>query len=111
MPIAPTVTLTEQQEDEVTSMAQSRSLAAGYVFPAKLILLPAERFSFAMIRERLDTTRRLFAGNSAAWRWDWTDSIPIIPVKKLISSHPPYEPRSWPRRARSPAMDPHIELP
>ena len=56
MRIALTLSLTEQQKDELTSIAQSRSLPAGYVFRAKLILLLAEGFSFAMIRERLDTT-------------------------------------------------------
>ena len=37
--IATTIQLNEQQKSELTSIAQSRSLPAGYVFRAKLILL------------------------------------------------------------------------
>jgi transposase len=54
--IATTLPLAEQQKNELTSIAQSRSLPAGYVFRAKLILLLAEGFSFSAIRERLSTT-------------------------------------------------------
>src|SRR3954453_2453690 len=54
--IATTIQLNEQQKSELTSIAQSRSLPAGYVFRAKLILLLNEGATFAMIRERLGTT-------------------------------------------------------
>ncbi len=48
--------LTAEQSAELTAIAQSRSLPAGYVFRAKLILLLAEGASFSTIKQRLDTT-------------------------------------------------------
>ena len=50
------VWLTAEQQLELSSIAQSRSLPAGYVFRAKLILLLAERTSFNTIKERLQTS-------------------------------------------------------
>jgi transposase len=50
------LSLTDKQSGELTAIAQSRSLPAGYVFRAKLILLLAEGASFNMIKQRLDTT-------------------------------------------------------
>jgi hypothetical protein len=40
------VFLTQQQYSELSSIAQSRTLPAGYVFRAKLILMLAEGVSF-----------------------------------------------------------------
>jgi transposase len=48
--------LTEQQALELTVIAQSRSLPAGYVFRAKLILALAEGWSYHQIKQRLQTT-------------------------------------------------------
>src|SRR5258705_5404712 len=39
--------LTQQQHSELSSIAQSRTLPAGYVFRAKLILMLAEGVSFS----------------------------------------------------------------
>ena len=50
------VSLTTNQRLELSSIAQSRSLPAGYVFRAKLILLLAERASFSTIKRRLLTS-------------------------------------------------------
>ncbi|MCE5308221.1 MAG: IS630 family transposase, partial [Acidobacteriales bacterium] len=50
------VPLTDEQSAELIAIAQSRSLPAGYVFRAKLILLLAEGASFNTIKQRLDTT-------------------------------------------------------
>ena len=50
------VTLTSSQRTELSSIAQSRSLPAGYVFRAKLILMLAEGASFNTIKHRLQTT-------------------------------------------------------
>src|SRR5260370_12658570 len=41
---------------ELSRIAQSRSLPAGYVFRARLILLLAEGASFSAIKQRLGTT-------------------------------------------------------
>jgi len=45
-----------KQGSELSSIAQSRSLPAGYVFRAKLILMLAERASFNTIKRRLQTS-------------------------------------------------------
>src|ERR1700674_346879 len=50
------VLLTQQQHSELSSIAQSRSLPAGYVFRAKLILMLAEGSSFNAIKRQLQTT-------------------------------------------------------
>jgi transposase len=50
------VWLTPEQQLELTSIAQSRSLPAGYVFRAKLILMLAEHASFNTIKHRLQTS-------------------------------------------------------
>ena len=50
------VSLTRSQRSELTSIAQSRSLPAGYVFRAKLILMLAEGISFNTIKRRLQTS-------------------------------------------------------
>jgi transposase len=48
--------ITDQQSAELTEITQSRSLPAGYVFRAKLILMLAEGASFSTIKLRLGTT-------------------------------------------------------
>jgi hypothetical protein len=50
------VILTESQRGELSRIAQSRSLPAGYVFRARLILMLAEGASFSTIQRRLRTT-------------------------------------------------------
>src|SRR6266478_1526651 len=50
------VLLIEDQQLELSHIAQSRSLPAGYVFRAKLILMLAEGVSFSTIKQRLGTT-------------------------------------------------------
>jgi transposase len=50
------VVLREEQRVELSSIAQSRSLPAGYVFRARLILMLAEDASFSTIKQRLRTT-------------------------------------------------------
>ncbi len=50
------VSLTSNQGSERSSIAQSRSLPAGYVFRAKLILMLAEGASFNSIKRRLQTS-------------------------------------------------------
>src|ERR1700757_1616261 len=50
------VVLNEEQQLELSRIAQSRSLPAGYVFRARLILMLAEGASFSAIKQRLGTT-------------------------------------------------------
>jgi transposase len=56
VPIATALIVTEQQKTELTKIAQSRALPAGFVFRAKVILLLAEGVPFSAIRQRLKTT-------------------------------------------------------
>jgi hypothetical protein len=44
------VSLTRNQRSELSSIAQSRTLPAGYVFRAKLILMLAEGASFNTVK-------------------------------------------------------------
>jgi len=44
------ILLTQQQHSDLSSIAQSRSLPAGYVFRSKLILMLAEGASFSAIK-------------------------------------------------------------
>src|SRR5260370_22364565 len=50
------IMLSGDQQLELSRIAQSRSLPAGYVFRARLILLLAEGASFSAIKQRLGTT-------------------------------------------------------
>jgi hypothetical protein len=50
------IVLTQQQHSDLSSIAQSRALPAGYVFRAKLILMLAEGASFNAIKRQLQTT-------------------------------------------------------
>src|SRR5215469_1546353 len=50
------ISLSRDQRSELDSIAQSRSLPAGYVFRAKLILMLAEGVSFSTIKRLLQTT-------------------------------------------------------
>lgn len=50
------VLLSEEQHKELSSIAQSRCLPAGYVFRARLLLMLAEGATFSMIQKQLRTT-------------------------------------------------------
>src|SRR5437899_6786444 len=50
------ILLTKQQHSDLSSIAQSRALPAGYVFRAKLILMLAQGSSFNAIKQQLQTT-------------------------------------------------------
>jgi len=69
MPISDVV-LSEEQCGELSSVAQSRSLPAGYVFRARLILMLAEGASFNAIKRQLHTT----APTISRWKARFLDS-------------------------------------
>src|ERR1700740_1637777 len=69
MPISDVV-LSEEQCGELSSVAQSRSLPAGYVFRARLILMLAEGGSFNAIKRQLHTT----APTISRWKARFLDS-------------------------------------
>jgi transposase len=50
------VVLSEEQQVELGRIARSRSLPAGYVFRARLVLMLAEGAPFSIIKQRLRTT-------------------------------------------------------
>ncbi len=50
------LSVSDSQRAELTEISQSRSLPAGYVFRAKLILMLAQGLSFRTIKQRLQTT-------------------------------------------------------
>lgn len=54
--IGDSILLSEEQGLELIRIAQSRSLPAGYVFRAKLILMLVEGASYSSIKQRLGTT-------------------------------------------------------
>lgn len=66
------VSLTRDQRSELNSNAQSRSLPAGYVFRAKLILMLAEEASFNTVKRQ---TANQCAGQSAV-----TEVVPILAI-------------------------------
>ena len=53
---AEAITLTTEERVELEQMTQSRTLPAGDVFRARLILMLAEGVPYRSIQERLDTT-------------------------------------------------------
>ena len=76
------ILLTQQQHSDLSSIAQSRALPAGYVFRAKLILMLAEGASFNAIKRQLQTTApTIIAGSSASGTTDSRDWTPIIPAR------------------------------
>ncbi len=64
------VVLSEEQRVELSSIAQSRSLPAGYVFRARLILMLAEGVPFTTIKRQLRTT----APTISRWKTRFLDS-------------------------------------
>src|SRR5215469_10632466 len=73
------VVLNEEQRIELSSIAQSRSLPAGYVFRARLILMLAEGAPHSAIKRQLRTT----APTISRWKCvsfvlAWTDWILVI---------------------------------
>ena len=78
------MSLTSNQRSELGSIAQSRSLPAGYVFRARLILMLAQGASFNTIKRRLQTSaptiirwKQAASSNPVS-----TGSTPIIPARR-----------------------------
>ena len=51
-----TVKLTKSQRSDLQQIARSAALPAGFVLRAKILLLLADGFSYAAIKDKLDTT-------------------------------------------------------
>jgi hypothetical protein len=72
--------LSQQQRTDLNEIAQSRSLPAGFVFRAKLILMLAEGLAYSVIQERLQTTRPTIAR--------WKQRFVETGVEGLDTYHP-----------------------
>lgn len=95
--IVTTIQLNEQQQRELSSIAQSRALPAGYVFRAKLILMLNEGATFAVIRERLGTT------NPTIIRWK--ERFLAEGMDGLDTSHPGQKPYRLTARLRAQVLN------
>ena len=67
--------LSKEQRAELSSIAQSRSLPAGYVFRARLILLLSEGTSFNTIKQQLRTTAPTISRWKARFRRSGIDGL------------------------------------
>ena len=77
---AEAITLTPDEQSELKQMTQSRTLPAGDVFRARLVLMLAEGVPYRTIQERLDTTapmisrwKNRFSNNG--WQGCWRFAI------------------------------------
>lgn len=85
--------LTDAQRAELTEISQSRSLPAGYVFRAKLILMLAEGLSFNTIKHRLQTTAPTIIR--------WKDRFLAQGIDGLDTFHPGQKPTVLTPRLRA----------
>src|SRR5277367_1862726 len=76
--------LNGEQQLELSRIAQSRSLPAGYVFRAKLIQLLSEGLTFSVIRQRLGTTTPTIIR--------WKERFLAAGLDGLDTSHPGQKP-------------------
>jgi hypothetical protein len=98
--------LNAPQQDEVVAISQSRSLPAGYVFRAKLILMLAEGTSFRTIKHKLGTIARTIVR--------WKERLLSGGINGLDTYHPGQPPsvlthalrvRLWPLPGKIQPMD------
>ena len=87
------VALAEDQRLELSRIAQSRSLPAGYVFRAKLILMLAEGASYSSIKLRLGTTAPTISS--------WKQRFLAAGLDGLDTSHPGQKPTVLTARLRA----------
>ena len=97
------VLLTRQQHSDLSSIAQSRSLPAGYVFRAKLILMLAEGTSFNAIKRQLQTTAPTIVR--------WKQRFRHHGLEGLDTYHPGQKPRVLTPALRAPFCPPRGENP
>jgi len=82
--ISDPIVLSEEQKTELSRIAQSRSLPAGYVFRARLILLLADGASYSSIKLRLNTTAPTISR--------WKQRFLAQGVDGLDTAHPGQQP-------------------
>jgi hypothetical protein len=79
--IAGPISLTSEERAELEEITKSRTLPAGDVFRARLIMILADGFPYRTIKERLDTKRRPSQTGEAGSKNNvllacWRSSIP-----------------------------------
>jgi transposase len=91
--ISDSVLLSEEQKVELSRIAQSRSLPAGYVFRARLILMLAEGASYSLIKQRLRTTAPTISR--------WKQRFVAYGLDGLDTAHPGQKPSVLTARLRA----------
>src|ERR1700747_3002567 len=87
------VVLNEEQQLELSRISQSRSLPAGYVFRARLILMLAEGASYNSLKLRLGTTAPPISR--------WKQRFLAAGLDRLDTSHPGQKPTVLTARLRA----------
>lgn len=85
--------LCDEQKVELDRIAQSRSLPAGYVFRARLILMLAEGVSYSSIKQRLGTTAPTISR--------WKQRFLAAGLDGLDTAHPGQKPSVLTARLRA----------
>ncbi len=101
--ISDSILLSEEQKLELGRIAQSRSLPAGYVFRAKLILMLAEGASYSAIKDRLGTTAPTISR--------WKQRFLATGVEGLDTAHPGQKPFVLTARLRAQILAATRKLP
>ena len=79
------ILLTQQQHSDLSSIAQSRTLPAGYVFRAELILMLAEGSSFNAIKQQLQATAPIIVRSKQRFRQNGREKLDtIIPARSPV---------------------------
>jgi transposase len=97
--------LTEEEHDELRQVSLSRSLPAGDVFRARLILMLAQGQSYAEIQERLETTAPTISLWKSRFEKERIDGLTLIrhPGKKPTVITPRLQARVLETTRRKPA--------
>src|SRR5215471_21188614 len=102
------ISLSRYQRSELSSIAQSRSLPAEYVFRARLILMLAEGASFSTIKRRLQTSAPTIIRWKQRFLQFGLDGLDTYhPARRPPWSHLPCGPGFCRLLARNPAMGRH----
>jgi Winged helix-turn helix len=97
--------LNAPQQDELIAISQSRSLPAGYVFRAKLILMLAEGASFRTIKHKLGTTAPTIVRWKERFLSGGIDGLDTYHPGQPPSVLKPCVPGFWPPPGKSQPMD------
>lgn len=91
--ISDSIVLSEEQRVDLSRIAQSRSLPAGYVFRARLILMLAEGASYSLVKLHLKTTAPTISR--------WKSRFVAYGLDGLDTAHPGQKPSVLTARLRA----------